>query len=251
MKTKSTLVSIALLTLLQACSSLSETSTNPEEGVFATTESAVPQPFEMKGTLVLGPDSRTFTPCGSREQYLLQTKPEILKELTNLQTETYQPLYSEFSGHLLPMPQTAPEQDFGAQFIASELKYASTKSLEKKCINRSDVDTSLDWVGTYSATSTKSGGFSVSMALTQDHSASITYQSGTGGAETKEKGFWQQINSQQVQVIMTRHQGQRLLSNRLFTVVDEKLIAVEEIINGTTYPIADGGLVLYPEKSSR
>lgn len=250
MKTKSTLVSLSLLLLLQACSSTGDTAVEPKEEVLVSTETAVPQIFAMRGTLVLGPDSRTFTPCGSNDQFWLQAKPEILKQLAEAQTDTYQPLYSEFTGHLLPIFQNAPGQDFEAQFIASELKHASARN-SKGCTNRTGSDATQGWVGTFSATSTKNSGFSVSMILKQDHSATITYLSGTEQAETIEKGYWQQINSKQVQVVMTRHQGQRLLSNRLFTMTDGKLKTDEEIINGNKYPIADGGLVLYPENGSR
>lgn len=60
-----------------------------------------------------------------------------------------------------------------------------------------------------------------------------------------EQGYWQQLNPNQIQVVMTRHQQQYLLSERIFTREGYQLTATQEKVGQSVYNIADGGLVLF------
>ncbi|MFA0026954.1 hypothetical protein AB4369_29080, partial [Vibrio sp. 10N.261.49.A5] len=74
----------------------------------------------------------------------------------------------------------------------------------------SNQDSTLDWSGLYFASSTQNTGFSINLELNDDHSAITTYSYSNGGPSIVEQGFWQQLNQNQVQVVMTRHQQQYL-----------------------------------------
>ncbi|CAM3097712.1 COG3650 family protein [Vibrio mytili] len=114
------------------------------------------------------------------------------------------------------------------------------------CGMTANVDNTLSWANTYVATSTQSQGFEVQMTLRPDHSAETKYSYSDGQPPLVERGYWQQLNPSQVQVVMTHHQQQRLLSERLFTREGNQLKATQEKVGNLVYPIADGGLVLYP-----
>ncbi len=114
------------------------------------------------------------------------------------------------------------------------------------CGITANVDSTLEWANTYVATSTQSQGFEVQMTLNPDHSATTQYSYSNGQAPLIERGYWQQLSPTQVQVVMTHHQRQRLQSERLFSREGNQLKATQEKVANTVYPIADGGLVLYP-----
>ncbi|EGQ7650071.1 TPA: COG3650 family protein [Vibrio alginolyticus] len=114
------------------------------------------------------------------------------------------------------------------------------------CGMAANVDATLGWANTYVATSTQSQGFEVQMTLNLDHSATTKYRYSNGQAPLIERGYWQQLSPSQVQVVMTHHQQQRLMSERLFTREGNQLKATKEKVGNLVYPIADGGLVLYP-----
>ena len=84
-----------------------------------------------------------------------------------------------------------------------------------------------------------------------DHSAITTYSYSNGDPSIIEQGFWQQLNQNQVQVVMTRHQQQYLISERIFTLDNGKLVAEKEKVGNVVYPIANGGLVLFEAKSAQ
>ncbi|AEX23476.1 COG3650 family protein [Vibrio sp. EJY3] len=114
------------------------------------------------------------------------------------------------------------------------------------CGMASNVDSTLEWANTYVATSTQSQGFEVQMTLKPDHSATTQYSYSDGQAPLVERGYWQQLSPSQIQVVMTHHQQQRLQSERLFIREGNQLKATQEKVGTMVYPIADGGLVLYP-----
>ncbi|MDV7106063.1 hypothetical protein R3X26_16805 [Vibrio sp. TH_r3] len=132
----------------------------------------------------------------------------------------------------------------------SDSLYGWTSSLENNdttkngCATLANQDATLKWANTYVATSTYTSGFDVELQLNPDHTATTTYSYATG-LPTTESGFWQELNTDQVQVVMTHHQGQRLVAERLFTLKGNQLIAEYEKVTGKVYPIANGGLVLY------
>lgn len=120
----------------------------------------------------------------------------------------------------------------------------------KGCATLSNQDATRNWQGSYHAKSTQSTGFSVQMDLLSDHTANIQYDYNNGESATIEKGFWQQLNSEQVQVVMTHHQSQPLRSERIFTRSEQQLKATHERVGNVVYPIANGGLTLFERSAS-
>lgn len=93
------------------------------------------------------------------------------------------------------------------------------------CAMVANQDPTLNWSGLYFASSTQNTGFSINLELNDDHSAITTYSYSNGDPSIVEQGFWQQLNQNQVQVVMTRHQQQYLISERVFTLDNGKLVA--------------------------
>ncbi|MEG3692385.1 hypothetical protein V5098_04575 [Vibrio coralliirubri] len=331
---------------LQGCVTAPDTPQQPEQPPATLDEplSIQPQTFIMRGQVVVGHESRTFTPCGSQQQYWLDLSPELALEAQGLSTRPYQALYGELIGHLTVPSQTGYNADFTARFVVDQvniltaenpdrcvqplrstrvfgnepfwsatfdkdqLKYTkmgeqpqtldiessrTTSSsrdyqLEGKaaqgklnltkescsdgmsdsiygwhaklnlndsnyngCATVSNQDPTLDWSGLYFASSTQNSGFSINLELNNDHSAITTYSYNNGDPSIVEQGFWQQLNQNQVQVVMTRHQQQYLISERIFTLDNGKLIAEKEKVGNVVYPIANGGLVLFEAKSAQ
>lgn len=116
------------------------------------------------------------------------------------------------------------------------------------CATLSNQDGTQDWTGYYQASSTKSNDFSISLQLNQDHTAKTAYSYNNGESDSVERGYWQQLNPDQVQVVMTHHQQQPLLSERLFTRDGYQLTATLEKVGNVVYPIADGGVTLFKTK---
>ncbi|MEZ9144858.1 COG3650 family protein [Vibrio sp. 10N.286.52.C3] len=331
---------------LQGCVTAPDTPQQPEQppATLDEPQSIQPQTFIMRGQVVVGHESRTFTPCGSQQQYWLDLSPELALEAQGLSTRPYQALYGELIGHLTVPSQTGYNADFTARFVVDQvniltaenpdrcvqplrstrvfgnepfwsatfdkdqLKYTkmgeqpqtldiessrTTSSsrdyqLEGKaaqgklnltkescsdgmsdsiygwhaklnlndsnyngCATVSNQDPTLDWSGLYFASSTQNSGFSINLELNNDHSAITTYSYSNGDPSIVEQGFWQQLNQNQVQVVMTRHQQQYLISERIFTLDNGKLIAEKEKVGNVVYPIANGGLVLFEAKSAQ
>jgi len=118
------------------------------------------------------------------------------------------------------------------------------------CATLSNQDATQDWIGVYQAASTKSSHFSVALKVLPDHSATTTYSYTTGEADSVETGYWQQLNQDQIQVVMTRHQQQPLLSERIFTRNGYQISTSQEKVGNLIYPIADGGLTLFKSQQS-
>ncbi|MCG9598601.1 hypothetical protein L1D15_17970 [Vibrio sp. Isolate25] len=125
---------------------------------------------------------------------------------------------------------------------------ASLKVGEKTyrgCATLSNQDATQQWADTYQAQASQSSPFSVTLSMNSDHTASTTYHYPNGGADTVEKGFWQQLNRHQVQVVSTHLQGQKLKSERIYTKKNNQLNAAQEKVGDVIYDIADGGLTLF------
>ena len=331
---------------LQGCVSAPDTPQQPELPPATLDEplSIQPQTFIMRGQVVVGHESRTFTPCGSQQQYWLDLSPELALEAQGLATRPYQALYGELIGHLTVPSQTGYNADFTARFVVDQvnvltaenpdrcdqplratrafgnepywsatfdkdqLKYTkmgeepqrldiessrtspSTRDYQLKgnqeqgelnlkkescsdgmsdsiygwhaklnlndsnyngCAMVANQDPTLNWSGLYFASSTQNTGFSINLELNDDHSAITTYSYSNGDPSIVEQGFWQQLNQNQVQVVMTRHQQQYLISERVFTLDNGKLVAEKEKVGNVVYPIANGGLVLFEAKSEQ
>ncbi|PMM20351.1 COG3650 family protein [Vibrio lentus] len=331
---------------LQGCVTAPDTPQQPELPPATLDEplSIQPQTFIMRGQVVVGHESRTFTPCGSQQQYWLDLSPELALEAQGLATRPYQALYGELIGHLTVPSQTGYNADFTARFVVDQvnvltaenpdrcdqplratrafgnepywsatfdkdqLKYTkmgeepqrldiessrtspSTRDYQLKgnqgqgelnlkkescsdgmsdsiygwhaklnlndsnyngCAMVANQDPTLNWSGLYFASSTQNTGFSINLELNDDHSAITTYSYSNGDPSIVEQGFWQQLNQNQVQVVMTRHQQQYLISERVFTIDNGKLVAEKEKVGNVVYPIANGGLVLFEAKSAQ
>ena len=170
------------------------------------------------------------------------------KQELDLQSSKLQPerrRYSFNGGHLELNQQSCTDT-----MSSSLYGWSASLSLNDKnyrgCATLSNQDTSLNWAATYQAKSTKNSTFSVSLTLNPDHTASTTYSYLNGGEDTVEKGFWQQLNNQQIQVVSTHLQGQVLRSERIYTQFESgQLTATQEKVGTIVYDIADGGLNLY------
>ncbi|USD65372.1 hypothetical protein [Vibrio sp. SCSIO 43136] len=132
----------------------------------------------------------------------------------------------------------------------AELKDNDGTSLEG-CAALSNQDPTQVWTGIYLAQSNHNQGFSVELELEADHTAITRYVYTNGERAREERGFWQQLNDQQLYVTTTHHQQQPLLSERIYDLQDDKLIAKKERINGQIYTLSDGGLVLYKADPSQ
>ncbi|MFA0194405.1 COG3650 family protein [Vibrio artabrorum] len=329
---------------LQGCVTAPEAPKKPQRppATLDKPQSIQPQTFIMRGQVVVGHESRTFTPCGSQQQFWLDLSPELALEAQGLVTRPYQTLYGELIGHLTVPSQTGYNADFAARFVVDQVNVLTTENsnrcdqplrstrafgnepfwsatfnndqlkytkmgeepqllniessrttassrdyqlqgnteqdslnLKKEscsdgmsdsiygwhaklnlndsnyngCATVSNQDPTLDWSGIYFASSTQNTGFSIHLKLNDDHSATTTYSYRSGEPSIVEQGFWQQLNPNQVQVVMTRHQQQYLISERIFTLDNGKLIAEKEKVGNVVYPIANGGLVLFSAKS--
>ncbi len=325
---------------LQGCVATTQTLPQTEHPPATLDEplSIHPQTFIMRGQVVVGHESRTFTPCGSQQQYWLDLSPELALEAQGLATRPYQILYGELIGHLTVPSQTGYNADFTARFVVDQVNMITAENPERcdqplhstrafgnepfwsatfeknqiqytamgsdaqwlnidarritpnardyqlsakttqgtlqlnkencsdgmsnaiygwesklnlnnnrytGCAAVANQDPTLNWHGLYLANSTQNSGFSVSLALNHDHSAITTYSYSDDTPSIVEQGFWQQLNANQVQVVMTRHQQQYLVSERIFTLDNGKLIAEKEKVGNVIYPIANGGLVLF------
>jgi putative lipoprotein len=88
------------------------------------------------------------------------------------------------------------------------------------------------------------------MTLNPDHSANTTYSYQNGEADTVERGYWQQLNPNQVQVANTQLQNQPLNSERIYTRDGYQLTAKKEKVGDVIYEIADGGITLFKTKQT-
>lgn len=108
-------------------------------------------------------------------------------------------------------------------------------------------DLGMKWIGEYRAQDARSQHLSIRLELRDDHSAVTSYDYSDGSPSMIEKGFWQPLNDDQVQVTMTRIQSQYLVSERIFTRSGDKITTQQEKVNGVVYTIADGGLTLFQD----
>lgn len=331
---------LVILLLAQACTSTQQPVKQPPPRPLSQTESAVPQPFMLRGELSINPQGRSFTPCGSKHQFWPEFDPDTETAIAALEPNGDGILYAELAGVLAPTSTDGPDADFTARLNVhtvnqikaagveichttlhttqayssnpawqaglskGELNYQigkqppqhhnlvqtrlsseqrqyqleqETLTLERGlcsdkptryltgwqasltqekqtlrgCGHLSDMDSTTNWTGIYSASSKHNNGFSVELQLNPDHSATTLYYQAETQPTRSESGYWQQVNPDQIQVIMTRHQGQRLTANRLFTGNQYQLHTNEELVNDTLYQIKDGGLTLYRTNGSR
>ncbi|SHO55535.1 hypothetical protein [Vibrio quintilis] len=338
MKTIRALILLLTMAFLQACS-LPVSSPQPPAKKQAALENLanIKTPdILFRGRITLGPQSSSFTPCGSRQQYLLKLTPAMQHTLMTLVKAPYQEIYGEVFGHLAIPSLTGYNADFQAMLVTKQLNYAAPDPLKScsqayqptqasgiqpvwsvmlsgqkviatlpgrknqqwtlqqiqthpdrrlyltshgqlsltpdtckpdketilgwmatlthnkqrryGCARLSNIDASRSWAATYFASSTKNNNFSVTLHLYPDHSAKTLYTYTNDPTPLVETGFWQALNDDQVQVVMTQHQQQYLLSQRIFTRDGDRLHTQKEQVGAQIYQINNGGLILYKEK---
>ena len=334
---RNSLLLLLLVSILPACSSTQPSSQDvSNKGLIQLSAKGAPlkaPSFMVRGTLTLGKETKSFTPCGSNQQYWVDIPKDAYRQAVELGNTPYQPMYAELIGHIEASSAQGFESGYPAIFVVSNINmittnespkcqqaYNSTKAsghqpfwsvmftknqlhlkqpnrneqalaivstditatervyhLEQGkltlknelCSNKSDKslygwtaqlennndkntgcatlankDATQFWVGKYVAQSTKTEGFSVEINLFADHRATTSYHY-SQGLPTRESGYWQQLNDKQVQVVMTLHQGQRLIAERVFTLQGQQITAEKEKVSGRVYPIANGGLSLF------
>ena len=334
------LTAAALLALLAGCA----TSSPPTGSTAAAGTSAPPaaadndgkvQAFMLRGTVVLGHESNSIQPCGSSQQYWLNTPLADRQAIAAITRPGYEPMYGEFIGYLEPAPSEGFAADYDGRFNVKQINLLSAEmtrgchqprhttrafglepswvveidgqtasllrpglppkqqaitakniiagqqhyqgpdfslalskgrcsdtmsdslfgwqaSLEwqgreyRGCATLGTTDITLGWTGRYQGSSSIDGKpvLTTTVILNPDHSATTRYDYPSGEPGLEETGFWQQAGDNTVQVVMTRHQGRRLLSKRVFTLDGDRLTAREEIINGQTYSLGSEGLSL-------
>jgi putative lipoprotein len=116
------------------------------------------------------------------------------------------------------------------------------------CAKLNNHDASaVRWAGDYLATSTKTRGFSIQLTLNNNHTAQTEYRYADEANSMVEIGFWQQLSDDKVQVTMTQHQQQYLISQRVFTRKGDRITATHEQVGSQSYKIDNGGLTLFRE----
>jgi hypothetical protein len=246
---------VALITLLalQACSMMPWTDDSVHDKIDIASldnpSSIQPQIFNLRGHVVNGHEVSTFTPCGSNKQYWLNLAKISSSENKRLKQSIsfpYQPVEAKVSGYLqLSNPKkNGVAANYDAIFKAESLSLITSDSTS---CDPGVTAKDSDWLGSYQAKSKTNSNFQVSLELFADHSAVTTYQYNDGQPNSIERGFWQRLNHSQIQVIMTNHQNQPLVSERLFSRTGTTLTATQEKVGSMVYEMAQGGLVLFKE----
>ncbi|MDD9195335.1 lipoprotein [Aliivibrio sp. S3MY1] len=113
------------------------------------------------------------------------------------------------------------------------------------CATLAAKDTTLNWVEAYQGTSTIGGsGLTIGLTLNPDHSAVTTYDYNTDEPQLVETGIWQATKDNKLHVLMSRHQRQYMISERIFTKNGTQISTDKERVNGVIFPI-QSGLTLY------
>ena len=243
---------VALITLLalQACSMVPWTDDSAHEETNTASlnnpTSIQPQTFSLRGQIVDGHEVSTFTPCGSNKQYWLDLAKVSRSENEKLKQSIsfpYQPVEVKLSGYLqLSSPADGFATNYDAIFEAESLNIVTPNPTS--CSPAVTAEDS-NWLGLYQARSKTNTNFQVSLELFADHSAVTTYQYSDGQPNSIERGFWQRLNHSQIQVMMTHHQNQPLVSERLFSRTGTTLKATHEKVGNMVYEMAQGGLILF------
>lgn len=226
-------------------------------------EGDFPARFRVAGISMMDPEARAgcqqnvlatrafgLSPAWSarfRENRLIyrignQTEQSSLLQSTRL--EQHQRHYRLEKGKLLLRKQGC-RPDSGSALYGWQSTFTLTDKTYRGCAALANLDPTQSWSGLYQATSTRSRNFSVRMQLHPDHTATTSYHYQDNNEASRESGFWQQVDRHHIQVVMTRYQGQRLIAERVFSGDRYRMTATTETVNGTTYPIKDGGLTLF------
>lgn len=163
--------------------------------------------------------------------------------ITQQHSDNQQVRYQSDKGKLILTPSLCQLQQEGALYgwMASA---QNDSGRHKGCARVSSFDDLDHWKGQYQAQSLTDNKLTVTLTLDEAHKATTHYIDKHQNKVT-EKGFWQILNSDQIEVVMTQNQGQYLISKRIFTRVDNALTTKQEQIGHQVYPISGGGLSLF------
>lgn len=156
----------------------------------------------------------------------------------------------QFAGGSLDMKQQSCVDGMSDSLYGWSATFKLNDKTYHGCATLSNRDATQNWAATYQAQSTQNTPFSVTMTLNPDHSANTTYSYQNGEADTVERGYWQQLNPNQVQVANTQLQNQPLNSERIYTRDGYQLTAKKEKVGDVIYEIADGGITLFKTKQT-
>ena len=198
---------------------------------YRPTKASGHQPF---WSVVFGQNQLNFKQSNSNEQALTVVSTDI--------TATERVYHLEQGKLTLKNELCSNESDKSLYGWTAQLENSNDN--KTGCATLANKDATQFWVGKYVAQSTKTEGFTVELNLFADHRATTSYHY-SQGLPTRESGYWQQLNDKQVQVVMTLHQGQRLIAERIFTLQGQQITAEREKVSGRLYPIANGGLSLF------
>ncbi|MBD1576437.1 hypothetical protein HC723_08300 [Vibrio sp. S11_S32] len=138
--------------------------------------------------------------------------------------------------------QTCQDTMSGALYAWNAAFNTKDKTLHG-CATLANQDNAQQYVATYQSQPDASG-LTTQLELQPDHTATTRYIYKNGDPSLIETGYWQQANGQQLHVVMTQHQGEAVVSQRLFTIRGFQLHADSEQINNQIYPIGINGLSL-------
>lgn len=267
---KLTLTIIAAMGL-QACSTIY--SLLPNSAPLASLEqpdSIKPQTIALQGALNFQQSRAIFTPCGSEQHYQLQLSSRLMDKITQNTTPSFAPR---------PVPMTvwghfsAPGRSDDIQSVNDNLSIDNSLEIDDNtviddsaisadniaidahfnvkqltvndqfCEKSDQVPEDGNWVGSYQSEANETP-LVVTLELHQDHSMLTRYHYTNGEPDSLESGYWQPLNSEQIQVVITHFQDQYLLSDRLFIRDGDTLRTDKERVGEQVYPIANGGLQL-------
>ncbi len=208
-------------------------------------DSIVHQDSRIRGRLVVNTNSGTLAPCAGQEQYLLVLNDKQRQALAKQAHHPYQELYAELGGYLEAPSQTGYNADYRARMVVNRIIQVGDDAV-RGCALSESPETDDRWVADYQAQSQTDNGLQISLSLAPNHSAVTRYTYPDKPNDViVESGFWQALNAQQIEVVMTQYQQQYLITKRIFTRSGNTLTANLEKIGQKVYPIHNGGLTLY------
>lgn len=185
-------------------------------------------------------DQLMFNQPGEKQRALTLTSSRIERDKRRYQ----------FDGGQLELKQHSCVDGMSDSLYGWKATFTLNDKTYQGCATLSNQDATQDWAASYQAQATKGTPFNVTMQLKPDHTAQTTYSYLSGEADTVEKGFWQQLNPDQVQVVGTQLQNQPLNSERIYTRDGYQLTTKKEKVGDVVYDIADGGMTLFQSKQA-
>lgn len=186
-----------------------------------------------------------FWSVAFQDEQLIFSQPGATKQtfpITTSRLQKDQRQYQLGTGELI-LNQGSCIDNMSDSLYGWSATFTQGKQKYQGCATLSNQDATQSWVGLYQTQEEISDDFNVSLKINPDHTASTTYTY-NDGSNTTERGYWQQLNSKQIQVVMTHHQQQYLVSERLFERENGQLHSDKEKVGNVVYPIANGGLTV-------